>query len=317
MSMTHGTQTFDSLFSLFEAFPTEQHAIDHLRAIRWGAKDERAYCPYCGSTRVMHFKDQKNHKCKEKECRKRFSIKVGTIFHDSKVPLRKWFAAIWMITSHKGGISSVQLGKDIKVEQRTAWFMLHRLRHAAETKSFNGPMDGDVEVDEAYIGGKSKNMHAKDRRERKQYDKAAVVGIVKRDGDVRAQHVPAAQKQHVVPVVEENVATDARFMTDASRLYTELSTKHGGAYTNHKVVNHHAGEYVIEGDVHTNSVEGLWAIVKRQINGTHHWVSKKHLQAYLNEITWRHNRRDQEEGERVNNLLKHVEGRLTYAELTA
>ena len=316
MGMTHGTQTFDSLFALFEAFPTEQHAIDHLRAIRWGENDERAYCPHCGSTRIMHFKDGKNHKCHD--CRKRFSIKVGTIFADSKIQLRKWFAAIWMITSHKKGIASTQLAKDIKVTQKTAWFMLHRLRHAAETKSFNGPMDGDVEVDETYIGGKAKNMHAKDRAARKQYDnKAAVVGIVQRNGDVRAQHVPAAKKVHVVPVVQENVATDARFITDASRLYTELSQKHGGAYTNHKVVNHYAGEYVIEGDVHTNSIEGLWAIVKRQITGTHHWVSKKHLQSYLNEMTWRHNRRDQDEGERVNNLLKYVEGRLTYAELTA
>ena len=136
--------------------------------------------------------------------------------------------------------------------------MLHRLRHAAETKSFNGPMDGDVEIDETYIGGKAKNMHAKDRAARKQYDnKAAVVGMVRRNGDVRAQHVPAAKKVHVVPVVEENVSTDARFITDASRLYTEHSKKHGGPYTNHKVVNQHSGEYVIEGDVHTNSIEGL------------------------------------------------------------
>ena len=315
MGMTHGTQTFDSLFSLFEAFPTEQHAIDHLRAIRWGENDERAYCPHCGSTRIMHFKDGKNHKCHD--CRKRFSIKVGTIFADSKIQLRKWFAAIWMITSHKKGIASTQLAKDIKVTQKTAWFMLHRLRHAAETKSFNGPMDGDVEVDETYIGGKSKNMHAKDRAARKQWQKATVVGAVQRGGDVRAVHVPAAKKEHVVSVVEENVATDARFITDASRLYTELSSERGGAYVNHKVVNHYKGEYVVEGDVHTNSIEGLWAIVKRQITGTHHWVSKKHLQAYLNEMTWRHNRRDQDEGERVNNLLKYVEGRLTYAELTA
>ena len=144
-------QNITSLFDLFEAFPTEQHAIDHLRAIRWGENDERAYCPYCGGTRIMHFKDQKNHKCSD--CRKRFSIKVGTIFADSKIQLRKWFAAIWMITSHKKGIASTTLAKDIKVTQKTAWFMLHRLRHAAETKSFQGPMDGDIEVDEAYIGG--------------------------------------------------------------------------------------------------------------------------------------------------------------------
>lgn len=309
-------QNITSLFDLFEAFPTEQHAIDHLRAIRWGESDERAYCPYCGGTRIMHFKDNKNHKCSD--CRKRFSIKVGTIFADSKIQLRKWFAAIWMITSHKKGIASTQLAKDIKVTQKTAWFMLHRLRHAAETKSFQGPMDGDIEVDEAYLGGKAKNMHQKDLKARKQYtNKSAVVGVLQRDGELRAMHVPAATKANAHAIVRENVSPKARFMTDGSPLYKALGPAMGGEYANHKVVKHNRGEYVIEGDVHTNSIESVWALFRRQVVGTHHWVSKKHLQAYINEMTWRFNRRNQEEGERVNNLLKYVEGRLTYAELTA
>ena len=308
--MTHGTQTFDSLFALFEAFPTEQHAIDHLRAIRWGENDERAYCPHCGSTRIMHFKDGKNHKCHD--CRKRFSIKVGTIFHDSKIQLRKWFAAICMVTSHKKGIASTQLAKDIKVTQKTAWFMLHRLRHAAETKSFQGPMDGDVEVDETYIGGKSKNMHAKDRKSGKQYrNKATVVGVLKRDGELRAAHMPNASKENLQNTVLENVSTDARLITDSAQQYKSLKTVY-----NHHTVSHTSGEYVRD-DIHTNSIESVWSLFKKQVNGTHHWVSKKHLQSYVNEMTWRFNRRDQEEGERVNNLLKYVEGRLTYAELTA
>lgn len=303
-------QNITSLFDLFEAFPTEQHAIDHLRAIRWGENDENAYCPYCGSTRVMHFKDQKNHKCSD--CRKRFSIKVGTIFADSKIQLRKWFAAIWMITSHKKGIASTTLAKDIKVTQKTAWFMLHRLRHAAETKSFQGPMDGDVEVDETYVGGKSKNMHAKDRKAGKQYDKATVIGVLQRNGELRATHIESASKKALHGTVRKNVSTSARLLTDAASMYKGLS----GDY-NHHTVNHGKGEYVKEDKVHTNSIESVWALFKRQVNGTHHWVSKKHLQAYVNEMTWRFNRRDQEEGERVNNLLKYVEGRLTYAELTA
>jgi len=177
--------------------------------------------------------------------------------------------------------------------QKTAWFMLHRLRHAAETKSFQGPMDGDVEVDEAYLGGKAKNMHQKDL------------------------NVPAPTKAAAHAIVRENVSPEARFMTDGSPLYKALGPAMGGEYTNHKVVKHNRGEYVIEGDVHTNSIESVWALFRRQVNGTHHWVSKKHLQSYINEMTWRFNRRDQEEGERVNNLLKYVEGRLTYAELTA
>ena len=303
-------QNITSLFDLFEAFPTEQHAIDHLRAIRWGENDERAYCPHCGSTRIMHFKDGKNHKCHD--CRKRFSIKVGTIFHDSKIQLRKWFAAIWMITSHKKGIASTQLAKDIKVTQKTAWFMLHRLRHAAETKSFQGPMDGDVEVDEMYVGGKAKNMHLKDRKTKGQNkNKATVIGTLQRDGELRAKHLPDTNKQTLQGMVIDNVSQDARLITDSALQYKSL-----GEQYDHHVINHSRGEYVRD-DIHTNSIEGVWALFKRQVNGTHHWVSKKHLQAYVNEMTWRFNRRDQEEGERVNNLLKYVEGHLTYAELTA
>jgi len=314
-------KNINNLLDIYEVFPTEQDAIDHLRVLRWGENNDRAYCPYCGSDRVMHFSDGKTHKCKEKECRKRFSIKVGTIFHDSKISLRKWFGAIWMITSHKKGIASTQLAKNIGVTQKTAWFMLHRLRHAAETKSFNAPMDGDIEVDEVYMGGKARNMHEKDRKARKQYEKSAVV-VLKRDGELRAVHVPAPTKEVAHAVVRENVSPDARFMTDGSNLYKGLGPTMGGEYANHRVVKHNQGEYVVDGDVHTNSIESVWALFKRQVVGTHHWVSKKHLQAYVNEMTvnemtWRFNRRDMEEGERVNELLKYVEGRLTYAELTA
>ncbi len=137
---------FDNLFQMMEAFPDEQSAIHHLRAIRWS---DGAYCPHCGSDKVYHFSDNKTHKCGD--CRKRFSIKVGSIFEDSKLPLRKWFMAIWLITSHKKGISSVQLAKDIGVTQKSAWFMLHRLRHAAQTRPSNRQLEGEIEADETFI----------------------------------------------------------------------------------------------------------------------------------------------------------------------
>lgn len=144
-------QQFNSLIQMMRALPDEQAAIEHFTAIRW---KHGAFCPHCGSTRVYHFSDRRTHKCGD--CRKRFSIKVGTIFEDSKIGLREWMLAVWLITSHKKGIASTQLAKDIGVTQKTTWFMLHRLRYAAQTKSFNRPLDGDIEADETFIGGKEK-----------------------------------------------------------------------------------------------------------------------------------------------------------------
>lgn len=145
-------QHFETLLQMMQALPDEQPAIDHFRAIRWR---HGAFCPHCGSTKVYHFSDCRTHKCGD--CRKRFSIKVGTIFEDSKIELRTWMLAIWLITSHKKGVASTTLAKDLGVTQKTAWFMLHRIRYAARTQSFNRPLEGEVEFDETYVGGKSAN----------------------------------------------------------------------------------------------------------------------------------------------------------------
>ncbi len=188
-----------SLYEFFEVFPDEQAAIDHLRAIRW---KDGAFCPYCKSTRVMHFSDKKTHKCHD--CRQRFSIKVGTIFEDTKLPLRKWFAAVWLTTSHKKGIASTQLAKDLRITQKTAWFVLHRLRHAARTKSFNRStkMSGVVEMDESYFGGKEKNKHARNRGKK---PKTAVFGMVERDGSVRARTIGKLSARVIEGRVIDNV----------------------------------------------------------------------------------------------------------------
>src|SRR5215212_8773869 len=146
---------FSSLYEYFEAIPDEQAAIDYFRAIRW-ARGE--FCAYCGHDKVYALKGGKAWKCAQ--CRLRFSMRIGSIFEDSKIPLRKWFAAVWLITSYRKGIASAQLARDIDVTQKTAWFMLHRLRHAARTSTFNRPLRGEVEVDEAFFGGKDKNKHA-------------------------------------------------------------------------------------------------------------------------------------------------------------
>lgn len=299
---------FDSLFDLLAAFPDEQSCVDHVREIRWR---DGEFCPHCGGTRVYHFSDGRNFKCGD--CRQRFSIKVGTIFEDTKLPLRKWFMAIWLITNHPKGIASTTLAKDLKITQKSAWFVLHRIRHAARTKSFNMKLRGKVEVDETYVGGKSENKHG--RRSGKGggiKDKAPVVGAVERQGELIARAIPVASQFLLQTFIRETVSPKAELLaTDAHRAYTSLT-----GYQNHQTVNHHQGEYR-KGDAHTNSIESVWALLKRQIIGIHHWISPKHLDRYVGEMTWRFNRRDMRTADRMNDLFACIEGRLTYKALIA
>lgn len=299
---------FNSLIQLVTAIPDEASAIAHFTAIRWR---NGAFCPYCGSTKVYHFTDVRVHKCGD--CRQRFSIKVGTIFEDSKISLRKWLMAIWLITSHKKGIASTQLAKDIEVTQKTAWFMLHRLRHAATTKSFNAPLSGSVEIDETYVGGKAINKHGgKSRSGPGTAGKTAVIGAIQRKGSVVARVIERTDTATLDGFVHENVSPTATLVsTDEHAGYRHL----GRTFT-HGVVRHSAGQYR-DGDACTNTIEGYWSLLKRQIIGIHHWVSPKHLSRYVDEMSWRYNRRDMAEGHRVNALIEGAGGRLTYRTLIA
>lgn len=302
-------QQFNSLIELFEAFPDEQTCIDHLRAIRWR---DGEFCPFCGDNRIYHFSDRKTHKCGA--CRKRFSIKVGTIFEDTKLPLRKWFMAIWMVTSHKKGIASTQLAKDLKITQKSAWFVLHRLRHAARTKSFNAPLNGTIEGDETFVGGREKNKHASKRIPGSQggSNKSVVLGMSQREGELRTMVVSDLKARTVQGIIRQNVKPGSTLMTDEHVSYVGL----GRDYAHHRV-NHSKGEYVRHYTIHTNGIESVWALLKRQIIGIHHWVSPKHLARYVDEMSWRFNRRDMEEGDRMNDMLACVNGRLTYRALIA
>ncbi|TMI98838.1 MAG: IS1595 family transposase [Alphaproteobacteria bacterium] len=300
MKKKPAVQEFSSLYEYFEAIPDEAAAIAYFRAIRWKNGE---FCPHCGHDKIYGFSDGKTWKCAQ--CRQRFSIRVGTIFEDSKIELRKWFAAIWLITSHRKGVASTTLARDLKVTQKTAWFMLHRLRHAARTRSFNRPLHGIVEADEGYFGGKERNKH---REKRGKTKKVVAIGLVERGGELRVK--PITTTGQMKDEVLANVKPGSKLMTDEATVFIGLDTRFV-----HGTVNHSRGQYGDGGETHTNSIEGVWALIKRQIYGIHHFVSAKHLDRYLAEIMWRYNRRDMPDAQRLGDLLKWSDGRLTYAAL--
>ena len=203
----------------------------------------------------------------------------------TKIPFQKWLMAIWIITSHKKGIASTQLAKDLGVTQKTAWFMLHRLRHAARTRSFNRTLKGGIEADESFFGGKDKN---RPKRKRGQYNKSVVFGVLERKGELRAYPIKNLSDAH--NMVQEHVEPGSWIYTDEWAGYRNIKD----SFT-HFTVNHAKGEYARKlGDIaiHTNSMEGYWSQLKRQVYGVHHWVSHKHLGRYVAESVWRYNRRD-------------------------
>ncbi len=223
--------------------------------------------------------------------------------------------AIWLLTSHKKGIASTQLAKDIGVTQKTAWFIAHRIRHAKDTKSYNKPLEGEVEVDETFVGGKAKNRH-KDKRGNSGVTggtgKAIVVGAVERKGRVIARVVENVRADTLTQFVRDTVSPNVDLVSTDKW----VGYKHLGKEFPHVAVDHAAGEYV-RGRAHTNTIEGYWSQLKRQIFGVHHWVSGKHLCRYVSESSWRYNRRDMDEGERLNALIAGSDGRLTYQGLIA
>lgn len=298
---------FKSVIELIRAFPDEQTCIDHLEEIRWG---DNVISPFEPQSKVYKCKGNR-YRCKETS--KYFNVRTNTLFENSKVELQKWFLAIWLITSHKKGISSLQLSRDIDVTQKTAWFMLHRIRNCFGI-SDDEQLGNEVEVDETYVGGKNKNRHfskkVKASKGRSLKDKAAIVGMVERGGKLIARRVPDVGANTLTSEILR-VVKDATIYTDEWFAYRSLSRIY-----DHHFIRHGDGNFV-RGRVHTNTIEGFWSLLKRGIVGIYHFTSRKHVQKHVDEFVFRYNTRRKAETNRFNLMLTYAENRLTYKSLIA
>lgn len=291
------TKSFNTIIDFLEYFKDEKTCLSYLKEIRFKNSE---FCPHCGHNKVYTFKDGKTYKCAK--CRKPFSIKVGTIFGDSKIPLKKWFLAIFLLWNNHKGISSIQLAEQVGVTQKTAWFMAQRIREAY-TKGEN--MKGSIfEVDETYIGGKEKNKHLSKKNKT---NKEAVLGIVARKGNLELNHIGEANRYSVSKVLNKKFNKDDVVITDETQIYDKV-------LLNRRTVNHSKKEYA-NGEIYTNTIENAFGIVKRSLYGIYHKVSKKHLQRYLNEIMFRYNYRNKDNFDKVKICLGNMNNRLKYKEL--
>ncbi len=306
-------QDFNSLIEVIEYFTDEKKCLDYLMAQRF---DGAIACPHCGGSKVYCFSDGIRFKCGS--CRQQFTAKVGTIFEGSKIPMKKWFTAIYLVTSHKKGISSHQLARDIKVTQKTGWFMLHRIRFALGQGSFDMPLGGEgviVESDTTITGGKVKNMSNKKRKEIREGfrgindNKASVAGYIERSGTIKFDVI--APNESEKELLTKHVDTTSVLMTDSATTYTTV----GKEFAHHGIVDHSKSEYVRDNVYHTNTIEGAFSLFDRMIIGIYHSVSVKHLQAYCNESAYRYNTRKMNEGNRVSLTVQKSNGRLTYKAL--
>lgn len=296
-----------TLLEAVRYFGDEIVCRDFLAGLRWpmGVR-----CIRCDSERVGFLATRSLWRCKD--CRKEFSVKKGTIFEDSPIPLSKWLPAIWLYSAGKKGRSSHQLAKDLGVTQKTAWFISHRIRLAMDTDSFDAPLSGEVEVDETIMGGRDQNKHRHLRRGNwgPQVGKVAVIGLLERHGEVRARMVPTRHKPVLQAEVRRQVAAGSTVYTDQLRSYQGLEQDYI-----HEVINH--SEEYVRGHVHTNGIENFWSLFKRVIYGTHHSVEPFHLDRYLGENVQRFNTRELRDDVRFTQTAGRVLGRrITYKELT-
>lgn len=294
-------------------FSDEDVCIQLVARLRW--REGNPVCPHCEGLEHSYLSTRKIWKCRA--CKKQFSVKYNTIFEDSPLGLDKWLTAIWMIANCKNGVSSYEIHRALGITQKSAWFMLHRIRLAMQAGSIE-KLAGTIEADESFIGGDAKNMHrtkrerfqSKWKRQHKTKDhKTAVFGMVQRGGKVRAKVIDRVRNIDVEPIIHENIEHKSEVFTDQSIIYRNLYERYV-----HETVNHSI-EYV-RGHVHTNSIENYWSLLKRTIKGTYVSVAPEHLQAYVEEQSFRFNERKGTDLTRFLEMIRSISGkRLTYQQL--
>jgi len=298
------------LMEAIQYFSDPMVCLETVAKAKWPNGPE---CPKCSGKKLSFLKTRLMWTCLA--CRKQFSVKVGTIFEDSAVPLNKWLVAMWLVGNCKNGISSYEIARDLQVTQRTAWFMDHRIRYAMHTGSIN-KMSGTVEADETFIGGAARFMHKHKRTEkvhgRGPGGKEIVFGLLERKtGRVRVHHVETRRKGELTSIVREEVRKGSEVMTDELLSYDGLDSEYA-----HKVINH--AEQYVDGNVHTNRMENFWSLLKRGIKGTYVSVEPFHLFRYLDEQSFRYNERELTDAQRFQKVLGSVAGkRLDWKTLTS
>ncbi len=310
----NNARVFTSILDMIFSLKTDEDCRNHLEKIRWNGEP---ICPKCGSQRPDHYRintrGQYRGRYKCKDCYLPFSVTIGTIFEQSPIPLNKWFYAIFMFSSHKKGISSKQLARDIQITQKSAWFMLSKIRNSFAVKT-DFQFEGIVQMDETYVGGKNLNKIKGKRISKTQgrslKTKTPVFGMVN-EGIVYAEVVKNTKGKTLGTIVRDKVTPGSTVVTDGWPAYRQLSDDY-----QHMVIPHNRDIFKL-GSYHTNSIEGFWSLLKRGIFGIYHSVSPKHLHKYCDEFAFRYNTRHMGEGERFNMALINSDERIMYKELIA
>lgn len=304
---------FKNILEFQKRFNTEDKCRKYLELQRWNGTPA---CPQCGSINVCRFSNGKTFKCREKVCKGfKFSVLVGSVYENTKIPLTKWFLATYILTVHSKGISSLQLAGWLGITQKSAWHLNHRIREMLKD-SAPTLLENVVECDETFVGGKLGNIHRSKKKGKKWLDnKTAVFGAVQRNGKVKTKVIPDTDASTLVQAVKEFVAPNSTMVSDEKSGYRQVS----GEYK-HESVYHRADEYVRYTEnlvVHTNTIEGYWNILKKQIAGIHDFVSPKHLQRYCNENAFRYNSKQICQSDRFQAALSNCNGNLNYKKLTS